>query len=156
MPKFLQLLLCAAAFLGFQGCQTLAGDTARSDAELKSYVQGRWLAFAGAPGGTAAEPAMELFCLDGGWKLNAGQGWAVGTYTVKASQICVTEDGGKTSCRHFTRSGPEGYVASAGPGAGDAVAVRPEAASANSFATNYSCATLGALRRAPMSLASNR
>ena len=133
MPRFL-LLLCAGAALTFEGCQTLAGDVARQDTELASYLQDRWVVV----GAEAATP--ELFCRNGEWRSRSDSQSAAGHYVLKGSTVCVTSGDGR-SCRTFSKT-PEGrYFAVPEAHAQRAADVRP-LAEASAVAISYACNSL--------------
>ena len=133
MSRFL-LLLCAGAALTFEGCQTVAGDVARKDTELASYLQDRWVAF-DAPAATETPP--ELFCRNGEWRARGASQSAVGYYVLKGSTVCVTSGQG-LSCRAFSRT-PDGRYVAAAIAHPQAVANVQPLAEASSFAISYAC-----------------
>ena len=130
MPRFL-LLLCAGAALTFEGCQTLAGDVARQDTELASYLQDRWVVV----GAEAATP--ELFCRNGEWRSRSDSHSAAGHYVLKGSTICVTSGGGQ-ACRTFSKTPQGRYVAASPAHPQRAADVQPRN-EASAFAISYAC-----------------
>jgi len=130
MPRFL-LLLCAASALTFEGCQTVAGDVARKDTELASYLQDRWVVVG------AETAAPELFCRNGEWRSrDAGQS-AAGRYVLKGSTVCVTSGGGQ-ACRTFSQT-PDGRYVAASPAHPQFVTNVQPLTDASAFAVSYAC-----------------